>query len=121
MAVFYYRSTCTTCRRARALLRELGVECDERDLSRSPFSYAELRDLVGEQDITLFLNTRNELYRDRRMKTEPPPRDEAFRLLAAHPTLLRRPLLVDGEQVLFGFDEAEYRRRARPGTRGGTR
>jgi len=67
---------------------------------------------VGERDIISFLNTRNEQYREQKMKANPPARDEAFRLMAANPNLLRRPLLVDGDEILLGFDEAAYRRKA---------
>jgi arsenate reductase-like glutaredoxin family protein len=32
--------------------------------------------------------------------------------MAEHPNLIRRPLLVLGDRVLFGFDPAEYERLA---------
>ena len=56
-----------------------------------------------------FLNPRNELFRERGMKENPPPRDEAIRLMSENPNLIRRPLLVKGGKVLFGFDEEVYR------------
>lgn len=113
MADFYYKSTCTTCRRARALLRELGVEVRERDMTREPLSRAELDALIGERDHRLFLNPRNEEYRAAGMKAHPPPREEALDRLAANPNLVRRPLLVLDGTILFGFDEAAYRTLAR--------
>lgn len=42
------------------------------------------------------------------MKMDPPARDEALRLMAAHPNLIRRPLLVEGGKVLIGFNEEEW-------------
>lgn len=110
MAIFYYKSTCSTCRKAKALLAELSARVEERDMSRQPLTEPELRALVGEREIAPFLNPRNELYRERKMKANPPPRDEAFALLAASPNLVRRPLLVQGDEVVFGFDDAAYRR-----------
>jgi arsenate reductase-like glutaredoxin family protein len=44
------------------------------------------------------------------MKTSPPGREEAIALLAANPNLLRRPLLVEGGEILFGFDPDAYAR-----------
>ncbi len=67
-------------------------------------SVAELDALIGSRDYRLFLNPRNELYRDRKMKENPPPREEALRLMSENPNLIRRPLLVKGRQVVFGFD-----------------
>ena len=65
--------------------------------------------LIGKRDYRDFLNFRNEMYRERGMKENPPLRDEAIRLMSENPNLIRRPLLVKGGKVLFGFDEEEYR------------
>ncbi len=71
-------------------------------------SVAELEELIGERDYKEFLNTRNELYKERDMKNQPPPRREALRLMAENPNLIRRPILVRGKQVIAGFDEEAY-------------
>jgi arsenate reductase-like glutaredoxin family protein len=68
-------------------------------------SEAELDLLIGSRDYRQFLNTRNDLYRDRKMKENPPPRPEALRLMAENPNLIRRPVIVKGKQVVAGFDE----------------
>lgn len=66
----------------------------ERDLDR----------LIGKRDYRDFLNSRNELYRERGMKANPPPRAEAIALMARHPNLIRRPILVEGDRIVLGFD-----------------
>ena len=81
-------------------------------MSKRPLTEAEVRSLIGERELAPFLNTRNELYRAQGMKDAPPSTDEAIRLIALNPNLLRRPLLVTPEEVVFGFDEAAYRRLA---------
>jgi arsenate reductase-like glutaredoxin family protein len=78
-------------------------------MSRRPLTQAEVRALVGERDVAPFLNTRNELYRERGMNSDPPGKDEAIRLMAENPNLIRRPLFVDGREIVFGFDEEAYR------------
>ncbi len=72
-------------------------------------SEAELDQLIGTRDYKEFLNTRNELYRERNMAEKTPPRAEAIKLMSKHPNLIRRPLLVRGSQIIIGFDEAAYR------------
>ena len=67
----------------------------------------ELDRLIGERDYRLFLNSRNELYRELKMKENPPPRAEAIRLMAKNPNLIRRPILVKGKQIVLGFDEEQ--------------
>ena len=81
---------------------------EERELGSEPLTVAELEDLVGSRDYKAFLNTRNELYRERGMKTKPPTRAEALKLMSEHPNLLRRPVLVVGKEIRLGFDEAGW-------------
>jgi arsenate reductase (glutaredoxin) len=83
------------------------VDYEEIDLGKG-LTVDELERLIGNRDYRDFLNPRNELFRERDMKREPPSRDEAIRLMSENPNLIRRPLLVKGGQVVFGFDEAQY-------------
>jgi arsenate reductase-like glutaredoxin family protein len=63
-----------------------------------------LERLIGKRDYKLFLNTRNELYRERGMKENPPPRAEALKLMSENSNLIKRPILVDGENIVLGSD-----------------
>jgi arsenate reductase-like glutaredoxin family protein len=86
------------------LLKE-GVELESRDMSKDRLSAAELASLIGDRDYKLFLNTRNELYRERDMKEHPPSRAEAIRMMAAEPNLIRRPIVIRGKEIHLGWDE----------------
>ena len=88
---------------------EEKVSFDSRDLDKERLTQDELDELIGERDYKEFLNTRNELYRNRNMKENPPSRAEAIKLMAKEPNLIRRPLLIRGSRIIFGFDEAAYR------------
>lgn len=68
----------------------------------------ELDLLIGERDYLPFLNAKNELYRERNMKENPPSREEAISLMAANPNLIKRPLLVKGKKIIFGFQPEEW-------------
>jgi len=91
-------------------LLEEKVSFDSRDLDKERLTEDELDELIGERDYKEFLNTRNELYRNRNMKEHPPARAEAIKLMASEPNLIRRPLLIRGSRIIFGFDEAAYRK-----------
>lgn len=107
---FYQKPACTTCRKAKALLDELGIGITSRDLDKERLSEMELDQLIGQRDYKGFLNTRNELYRTRNMAEHPPARKEALELMAKEPNLIRRPILIAGSQIIVGFDEAAYRK-----------
>lgn len=89
---------------------QLGAEIESRDLDKTPLSVDEIEALIGERDYKLFLNARNELYRDKKMAEEPPSRDQAIALMSKHPNLMKRPILLRGGKILLGFDEDAYRK-----------
>ena len=60
--------------------------------------------MIGRRDYRDFLNTRNELYRERDMKNSPPTRAEALKLMSETPNLIKRPILVDGDRIVLGSD-----------------
>jgi arsenate reductase (glutaredoxin) len=91
-------------------LLELGTELESRDLDKERLTEAELDELIGSRDYKEFLNTRNEMYRTRKMKELPPSRAEAIKLMANVPNLIRRPVVIRGMQMVLGFDEEAYRR-----------
>ncbi|MGD0401958.1 MAG: ArsC/Spx/MgsR family protein [Candidatus Acidiferrales bacterium] len=102
---FLHKPSCTTCRKARAYMENRGFGMHFRDLGKERLTAAELEKLIGDRDHTQFLNTRNELYRTKKMKDHPPSREDAIRMMAAEPNLIRRPVIVAGGRVVLGFDQ----------------
>jgi arsenate reductase (glutaredoxin) len=88
----------------------MGAELESRDLDKLRLTEAELEELIGNRDYKEFLNTRNEIYRTRKMKEHPPSRGEAIKLMAKEPNLIRRPVVLRGSQMVLGFDEEAYRK-----------
>jgi arsenate reductase/regulatory protein spx len=88
----------------------MGAEFESRDLDKQRLTEAELEELIGDRDYKEFLNTRNELYRTRKMKDQPPSRAAAIKLMAKEPNLIRRPIFLRGSQMVLGFDEEAYRK-----------
>ena len=105
---FYQKPTCSTCRKAKKWLQEENVKVQEIDLNQG-LGETDLDTLIGKRDYLKFLNFRNELYRERKMKTNPPSRAEAIQLMSQHPNLIRRPILVQGSKIALGFDEDQFR------------
>ena len=110
---FLQKPSCTTCRKAKAFLEKRKVELDLRDLGKDRMSVEELDELIGKRDHRMFLNTRNELYRTRKMGQNPPSREEALRLMAAEPNLIRRPVVMRGADMVLGYDEEALNRIAK--------
>ena len=85
------------------------MELETRDIGKDRLSAEELDSLIGDRDYKLFLNSRNEIYRERDIKNKPPSRAEAIRMMAAEPNLIRRPVVIRGKKLSLGFDEDSLR------------
>ncbi len=93
-------------------MQKEGVELELRDLAKVRLTAEELDKLIGNRDYKLFLNPRNELYRDRKMAEKPPSRGEALRLMAQEPNLIRRPVVIRGARIVLGYDEEALKKLA---------
>jgi arsenate reductase (glutaredoxin) len=107
---FLQKPTCTTCRKARAYMENRGFDLHFRNLDKERLSSEELEKLIGDRDHREFLNTRNELYRQKNMKENPPTRAEAIRMMVGEPNLIRRPVIVAGGRIVLGFDQEKIDR-----------
>jgi len=86
-------------------MEKRGFQLYFRDLAKERLSSAELEKLIGKRDYTEFLNSRNELFRRKKMKENPPSRKDAIQMMAKEPNLIRRPVVVAGGRVVIGFDQ----------------
>ena len=85
-----------------------GAELEYRDLDKERLSEAELDKLIGNHDYVQFLNPRNELYRTRNMKNNPPSRSEAIKVMSKNPNLIRRPIVIKGTKIILGYEEDAF-------------
>lgn len=112
MKVYQY-PRCSTCRKAVKFLRDAGLEFELQDIVTDPPSKAQLKKAHALSGLPLkkLFNTSGQSYRDGGYKEKLPSMsdDEALSALASDGKLIKRPLLVDGELVLVGFRETQWR------------
>ena len=92
------------CEETRKFIEDTGALVNYRDLSKDPLSEHELKSLIGNLDITHFLNTLSESYTKNGLDKKLPPRQELFELIAKDYTLLRRPIVKASRLITIGFD-----------------
>ena len=103
---------CDTCRRARAWLRENGVEFEERDIKTQNPTADELREWVEKSGLPLkkWFNTSGILYKSLGLRDRLPgmSREEQIELLASDGMLVKRPLAVRDGLALVGFRPEDW-------------
>jgi len=90
-------------------LQAKKIVFEERDYGKNPLSEKELREIIGNEPIEPFLNTRTPLYREKNMKQKPPTKDQAISLMLKDPNLLKRPVIIKGKKKITGFNETELK------------
>ena len=104
---------CSTCQKAKKWLDGHNIEYTDRHIVEENPSYEELKEWYGKSGLPLkkFFNTSGMLYKDMQLKDKLPnmSEDEMFEMLATNGMLVKRPLIVDGDLVLTGFKEAEWK------------
>lgn len=100
--ILYGIPTCDTCKKALKALEAAGKSVTFRDIRKDPLSEAEIAEIVtefGERAV----NRQSTTYRsfsDFLKASEPEAQ------IAAQPTVMKRPLIRDGESWHLGWDEA---------------
>ena len=102
--LFYHKSTCGTCRKARAYLDEKGVAYELVDIISGPPSRELLEATVDQNNVKAFLNPRSAIYRQRKLGQNVPSKPAAINLMLRDPNLIKRPVIIKGRAVVFGFN-----------------
>lgn len=104
----YVYSSCTSCRKTDAMLKESGVAYESRDFFKRRFSREELASLLDEAglSVTGVLSTRSKVYKERQEEIDGLSEDALVDLMIEEPTLLRRPIVVGAGSVLIGHNPA---------------
>lgn len=103
---------CSTCRKAQKWLDEHGIEYETRLIHEDNPTAEELKAWREKSGLPLkrFFNTSGQIYRQNKLKDKLPgmSEEDQYQLLASDGMLVKRPILLSGNQVLVGFKEKEY-------------
>jgi arsenate reductase len=111
--VVYHYPHCSTCKKALGWLRTHAVDFEPIDIVKQPPSRAVIEraaKLAGVPTKKLF-NVSGESYRAGNYKDKLATMTDAqaYAALAADGKLIKRPLAIDNDLALVGFDEAAWR------------
>jgi len=77
----------------------------EMDINREPPSRDFLERHVDAERFLEFVSTRSPVFKERKL---PKSKKEAIDLMMTNANLIRRPILIKGSKVVFGFDKSKY-------------
>lgn len=103
---------CSTCQKAKKWLDAHNITYTDRHIAEDNPSYNELKEWYAKSGLPLkkFFNTSGMIYKEMQLKDKLPvmSEEEQLQLLATNGMLVKRPLIVDGDNIMTGFKEAEW-------------
>jgi arsenate reductase-like glutaredoxin family protein len=78
---------------------------DQIDINKTPPTRAFLEKHIDADRFLDFVSTRSPVFKERPLPTS---KKEAIELMMENPNLIKRPILIRGSKVTFGFDKDEY-------------
>jgi len=81
------------------------VDVEEHDINKEPPRRAFLEKHIDADRFLDFVSTRSPVFKQRPL---PRSKKEAIDLMMEQPNLIRRPILIRGTKVTFGFDKDAY-------------
>lgn len=95
----YYLKTCDTCRKALKAL----PEAEKQEIRTDPVTREQLSAWLSAVGADVLMNRKSTTWRG---LSEAERRAEPIDLLLAHPTLMKRPVIVTGDAVYVGWTPA---------------
>ena len=75
------------------------------DINKTPPSREFLEKHIDAERFLDFVSTRSPVFKERPL---PKSKKEAIALMLENPNLIRRPIVIKGSKVIFGFDKEQY-------------
>ena len=112
MVTLYTTPSCGSCRKAKAWLEEHQIDYIERNILSHPLTIDEIKSILRmtEEGTSEIISTNSKAYQDLKVDIETLPLNQLYKLIIEHPTMVRRPIILDEKRLQVGYNEDEIRR-----------
>ena len=83
------------------------MQVEQIDINKNPPSREFLEKHIDADRFLDFVSLRSPVFKERPL---PASKKQAIDLMMENPNLIRRPILIRGSKVTFGFDKDEYQK-----------
>lgn len=108
MIQVYGIKNCNKVRDTFSWLKKNDIEYEFVDLKKEPLNREELHSLVQQIGLDVLVNKRGMKWRQLGLKDENLSDDELFEVLLENQTMIKRPVLVQDQAIMVGYDEDSF-------------
>lgn len=99
---------CNKIRDTLAWLEDHEVEYTFNSVRKEPLTRDELREIADKVGLDVLVNRRGRKWRDLGLAGKDLDDDELFEILLENQVMIKRPLIVDEDAVIVGYDETAF-------------
>lgn len=112
MVNLYISPSCTSCRKAKAWLKQHDIDFKERNIFSEPLTKGELIQILRmtENGTEEIISTRSRAFQQLKVNLDDLSIDQLLDMVEKDPSLLRRPIIMDDRRLQVGYNEDEIRR-----------
>ncbi len=109
MIVLYTSPGCASCRKVRQWLKDRNLKFIEKNIFTSVLSEKEIKHLLmrsenGTEDI---ISRRSKVMQEAQIDLDELSMNELIMFIQRHPSVLKRPIIMNEKSFLVGYDEEE--------------
>lgn len=112
MVTLYVTPSCLSCRKAKRWFKENNIPFIERNIYADPLTIDEIKGIMRmtENGTEEIISKRSKIYQALNIDLNQLTMRDVYQLIQKHPSILKRPIMIDEKRLQVGFNEDEIRK-----------
>ena len=111
MITIYTTPSCSSCRKAKKWLDDHRISYDEKNLFNQQITMNDIDAMLrnAENGFEDIISTRSKIFKEKALDVEDMKISELKQFILDFPSVLKRPIIIDGEKMQVGYNDEEIR------------
>jgi len=111
MITIFTTPSCSSCRKAKKWLDDHKVQYLEKNLFNQPITEADIDHMLenAENGFEDIISTRSKIFKEQSLDVEDMRISELKAFIIDNPSVLKRPIMIEGDKLQVGYNDEEIR------------
>ena len=111
MITIYTTPSCSSCRKAKKWLDDHKIGYDEKNLFNQQITIEDIDAMLrnAENGFEDIISTRSKIFKEKALDVEDMRISELKQFILDYPSVLKRPIIIDGDKMQVGDNDEEIR------------
>jgi regulatory protein spx len=111
MITIFTTPSCSSCRKAKKWLEDHKIPYEEKNLFNQRITVEDIDRMLenAENGFEDIISTRSKIFKEQSLDVEDMRVSELKEFIIDNPSVLKRPIMIDGEKMQVGYNDEEIR------------